>query len=177
MKRSRGAVTVAGVVALLALFAALCVIFVGVVSFAEWRDEVAMQQWVPAMAVVERGELTDTSSESRSRPVHFRLRYRVGFEVNGQRQIASVASHSTADQEVIGAMGEWSEQHKPGSQVAIRYDPAQPTNAVFDPQTPGAGSRMESNLMLLAITLGACCVLFPLARFLGARERALRLGR
>jgi hypothetical protein len=172
-----GAATLAGVVSLLALFAALCVVFVAGVSLMEWREEVAMEQWVPVMAAVEKGELEETDPWHKHDQTYFRLRYRVNFEARGQRVATTITSHSTPNREMIGTMQAWSEEHRPGGEVAIRYDPGLPTNAVFDPQTPGAGSRMGTNLTLLAIAIVACCALFPLARFLSSRERALRLAR
>jgi hypothetical protein len=173
--RECGAATAAGVAGLLALFAALCTIFVAAVTFLEWREERAKQDWVPAIAIAERGGLEGSgqSKGSENAPTYFLLRYRVHFEANGRRQVTAVWSHSSPVPEVIDAMQAWAERHGPGSEIAIRFDPARPASAEFDSaQTPNAGSRMDTNFTLLAIAVAGCCVFFPLARFMAARERA-----
>ncbi|HEX7558245.1 MAG TPA: DUF3592 domain-containing protein [Usitatibacter sp.] len=155
---------------MLGLFAGVCAIVVLLATIVDWRGERARAQWPATTATVDRGAL-DTSHDSRGR-TRWQLRYRVRYEVDGKPRAATLTSRTSWSSEEAGELEAWAKRHPRGATIGIRYDPAQPGEAVFASaeEVPGAGSRVVTDLLLAAIAAVACLVLIPLARFLAARE-------
>jgi len=161
--------TPAGAVGLAGLFAGLCAVFALVVTVFEWRAERAQAAWPVASARVERGEVAESvgSGDSRS----WSLRYRVRYDAGWQEQAVTVSSHSTSSVQDAAAMRAWAQEHRRGSRVDVRYDPANPRRAVFaSVDVPNAGPRTPFDVSVTLAAGVASVLLIALARFMARRE-------
>jgi Protein of unknown function (DUF3592) len=162
--------TAAGAVAMVGFFAGLCAIVVLLATIVDWRDERARAQWPATTATIDRG-IVDIYRDSRGR-ARWQLRVRLRYEVDGKPRATTLTSRSVRSSEEAGELDAWAKRHPRGATIGIRYDPAQPGEAVFASaaEVPGTGSSVTTDLLLAAIAASACLVLIPLARFLAARE-------
>jgi len=160
--------TVAGAVGLFGLFAGLCAILVLVATVADWREEAAQARWPVVSARIEGGEV-DPHRISHG-GTSWQLRYRVRYEADGQERVATLTSRSEVSEEEPAKLHAWAVEHRRGSPLDIRYDPAQPGRAVFASDVPNAGPRTSSDLRLLMIAATACVGLLALAKHLRAKE-------
>lgn len=163
-------ITMAGAVALFGLFAGLVAVIALLSTIVDWRDERAHAQWPATTATIDRGAV-DIHRDTRGR-TSWQLRVRLRYEVDGKPQAATLTSRSIRSSEEAGELEAWVKRHRRGATIGIRYDPAQPGEAVFASaeEAPGTGSPVTADLQLAATAAIACLVLISLARFLAARE-------
>jgi hypothetical protein len=165
--------TMAGAVGLFGLFAGLCAAFALVVTVVEWHEGTAQARWPAVSALIERGGV-DTRRVDRvgsSRTV-WQLDYRVRYTVDDREQVGRLLSHTSNSDEEAAKLFAWARQHRPGGRIDIRYDPSEPSHAVFaSADVPDTGPRTRSNLTLTLVAALACAVLLPIAKFMAARER------
>lgn len=159
-----------GVAALLGIFAGLCTIFALVVTVAEaWQGHVEAQ-WPETTAHVDRCYLHQTSTRKRDRYyIDCRLNYAVGPE-----QIAAhVYSGNVPSRAVpqyppnqIGPLEDWVDRHPPGTQMAVRYNPAKPNKIVLvaTDMPRAAGPHTANNLKLLGFFAASSVLLLAIAR-------------
>jgi uncharacterized protein DUF3592 len=160
--------TPAGLAGFLAVFAALCTIFVLFGTVADWREEAAQARWPVVSALIQSGEV-DPHRISHGGTA-WQLRYRVRYEADGQERVATLSSRSEMSDEAPAALRAWAAKHRRGGHVDIRYDPAQPGHAVFaSADVPGAGPRTTTDLQLLLIAATVWVGMAALARHLQAK--------
>jgi uncharacterized protein DUF3592 len=161
--------TVAGAVGMFALLAGLCAILAVFATVSDWREEVAQARWPAVSAVIVGGEV-DPQRVSHGGTI-WRLRYKVSYRVEGEERVATLTTRSERADDEPAALHAWAVRHRRGSRVDIRYDPAQPSRAVFaSADVPGAGPRTTADLQLLLIAATAFVGLYALARHLQAKE-------
>ena len=159
-----------GIVAFLGLFAGLCTLFALVVTAGEAWQEHAQAQWPETTARVEECTLHQTSTGRRDRYyIDCRLKYAVGAE-----QIAAhVYSAPVPSREVwqyppnqIGPLEDWVDTHPPGTEMAVRYNPARHNKMVLvATDMPRAGGpHTANNLKLLGFFAASSVLLLSLAR-------------
>jgi len=160
--------TVAGAVGLFGLFAGLCAILALFATVSDWRDETAQAQW-PVVSALIVGVEVDPRRDSHGATT-WQLRCRVRYEADGER-VATLSSRSERSDDEVAKLHAWAARHRRGGQIDIRYDPAQPSRAVFaSADVPGAGPRAATDLQLLMIAAGACVGLLALAKHLRTKE-------
>jgi Protein of unknown function (DUF3592) len=157
--------------ALLGLFAGLCAIFAGCVTFSDWYGEAAQARWPVVSAVVERADVVASARAPKDGGgTEWKLRYRVHYNISGETATATLTSRTVASDTETTKLRSWAAQHRIGSRIDIRYDPSQQNRAVFaSEEVPSAASRMGTDLILLAIAAIACVSLAWLARYLKGR--------
>ena len=161
--------TVAGLTGFLAVFAALCTIFVLFGTVWDWREEAAQARWPVVPALILGGEV-DPHRVSRG-GTGWQLRYRVRYEADGQDRVATLTSRSEVSDDEPAALRAWAAKHRRGGRIDVRYDPAQPGHALFaSADVPNAGPRTTTDLQLLLIAATAWVGLAALARHLRAKE-------
>jgi hypothetical protein len=175
MKRQ---VTWRGIAGLLGLFAGLCTVFALVVTAVEAWQENSEAQWPQTIARVDRCYLHQSSTRKRDRYyIDCRLSYVVGTE-----QIAAhVYSAYVPSREVpqyppnqIGPLEDWVDKHPPGTEIAVRYDPAKHGKIVLvATDMPRAGGPHTANdLKLLGFFAAISVLLLSLARIWRLRSDA-----
>ena len=169
-----------GVAALVGFVAGLCTLFALVVTVAEGWQEHAQAQWPETTARVDRCYLHQTSTRKRDRYyIDCRLSYAVGTE-----QIAAhVYSAPVPSREVpqyppnqIGPLEDWMDKHPPGTEMAVRYDPAKHSKMVLvATDMPRAGGPHPANdVKLLGFFAVSSVLLLSLARVWRLRSDAVR---
>lgn len=160
-----------GLLALMAVFTALCTLFALVVTVAEgWRDH-AQAQWPRATARIERCSVDPTSGRRRSRDyIDCRLSYVVGAEeIVTKIYSRSVPSTRTAlwqyPPNQTGQLQQWVDKHPRGTPIAVHYDPENHKKAVLvETDMPMGGPHTPDNLKLLGIAAASSAVLLGIAR-------------
>jgi hypothetical protein len=159
-----------GIVAFLGLFAGLCTIFALVVTAAEAWQEHAQAQWPETTAQVDRCYLHQTSTGRRNR---YYIDCRLSYAVGAEQMAAHVYSAYVPSREVpqyppnqIGPLEDWVDRHPPGTEMAVRYDPAKPSKMVLiATDMPRAGGpHTANNLKLLGFFAASSVMLLALAR-------------
>jgi len=175
---TRGQILWRGIAALLGVFAGLCTIFAFVVTAAQAWQEHTQTQWPEATAHVDRCYLHQTSTGRRDRYyIDCRLSYAVGME----RIETHIYSGNVPSREVsqyppnqIGPFEDWVERHPRGTEMAVRYDPARPSNVVLvatDMPRVG-GPHTANNLKLLGFFAASSALLLSIARIWSLRSDA-----
>lgn len=159
-----------GVAALLGVFAGLCTVFALVVTAAEAWQEHAEAQWPETTARVGRCYLHQTSTGRRNQYyIDCSLSYVVGTEQIG----AHVYSASVPSREVpqyprnqISPLEDWVDVHPPGTEMAVRFDPAKHSKMVLvATDMPRAGGpHTANNLKLLGFFATTSVLLLLIAR-------------
>jgi hypothetical protein len=165
--------SIAGIVGLFGWLMGLFAIFAAVAAAVDWRDETAQSGWPLVSAVIDRGDVTVTRSAQSNGSVSTasRIRYVVRYQADGQNQIATLTSRSVYSEADAAKLRGWAAQHRRGSHIDIRYDPAQPDRAVFaSADVPYAGSQIGKDLLLVMAFAIACVGLLVLAKHLRLRE-------
>jgi len=166
---ARRSTSAAGVAGFFCFFAGLCAIFSSIVTVMDWRDETAQARWPVISAKIERGEVS-TYQRKENGGLAWQLRYSLSYELGGQEHKATLHSSSATSIELKNRFDAWARQHRKGSRIDIRYDPAQPSHVVFAAtDVPNAGPRAASDLYLASMFAVACLGLWVLAKFLRAR--------
>jgi hypothetical protein len=157
------------------LFAALSTILALVVTVAEGRVEYAQAQWPTATARVQRCGLDPYTYQSEAYWIDCSLSY----TVRGEEIVAHVHSRTTPDPRRViwqyptgrfEQLQEWVDEHPAGTEIAVRYDPANHKKAVLvTTDMPLGGPRTPSNLKLLEFFAVSSVVLLAIARV--ARRR------
>lgn len=161
--------TPAGLLGFLALFAGLCTIFILVGTLVDWREEAAQARWPVASALIESGYVDSHRPSQRSGTV-WQLRYRVRYEADGAERVATLTTRSEGSDEEPARLRAWAAKHRRGGQIDIRYDPKQPSYAIFaSADVPNSGPRTASDLQLLLIAATACVAFVTLARHFQAK--------
>lgn len=163
--------TLSGAVGLLGLVAGLCAIFALFFTVSDWRDETAQAHWPVVSASIERGDVDQHRAfRSDGGGTYWQLRYRVRYQAEGE-QVATLGSRSARSEEEVAKLRAWAAQHRRGGHIDVRYDPSQPSRAVFaSAEVPGAGPRAPADLQLLLIAAAVCVGLLALAKHLRAKE-------
>ena len=160
--------TVAGAVGLFGLVAGLCAMLAAFATLSDWRDETAQARWPVVSALIVGGEV-DPSRDSHGGTA-WQLRYRVRYEAEGER-VATLSSRSERSDDEVAKLHAWAARHRRGGHIDVRYDPAQPSRAIFaSADVPGAGPRTTTDLQLLVIAAAACVGLLALAKHLRTKE-------
>jgi hypothetical protein len=164
----------------LGLFAALCTVFVLVVTAAEAWVEHAQSQWPKATARVQRCGLDIYIHKPESYWIDCTLSY----TVRGEEIVSHVHSRSTpAPRRVISQyparqfeqLQDWVDEHPEGTSIAVHYDPANHKKAVLvTTDMPLGGPRTSDNLKLLGFFAVSCAVLLAIARLARPRTAAVR---
>lgn len=151
--------------------AGLCAIFALFFTVADWRDETAQARWPVASALIERGDVdSHRAFPSSGGGTYWQLRYRVRYEADGER-VATLISRSTPSDDEVAKLRAWAAQHRRGGHIDIRYDPSQPSRAVFaSADVPNAGPRAGTDFQLLVIAATLCAGLMALARHLRPKQ-------
>jgi uncharacterized protein DUF3592 len=161
--------TVAGLTGFVGVFAALCTIFVLFGTVWDWREEAAQARWPVVSALIVSGEV-DPHRVSHGGTA-WQLRYRVRYEADGQERTATLTSRSEISDDKPAALSAWAAKHRRGGHIDVRYDPAQPGDALFaSADVPNAGPRTTTDLQLLLIAGTAWVGFAALARHLRAKE-------
>ena len=159
-----------GIAALLGVFAGLCTIFALVVTVAETLQEHAEAQWPETTARVDSCYLHQTSTGRRDRYyIDCRLSYAVGSEqIAAHAYSAHVPSREVSQYppNQIGPLEDWVNRHPPGTEMAVRYDPARPSKMILvATDMPRAGGpHPGSDLKLLGFFAASSVLLLSVAR-------------
>jgi hypothetical protein len=148
----------------LVLFTGLCTIFALAVTALEAWQEHAQEQWPQAMARVEKCSVEPRSTGRRNM---FHIRCRLSYDVDGQRNVASVYSRNAPSADVwqyppnqIAPFELWVEQHPEGTVIAVRYDPSNHSKAVLvATNMPGGRPHTPGNIKLLELCAGSFVIL------------------
>jgi hypothetical protein len=165
--------SIAGVAGLFGWLMGLFAIFAVIAAAVDWRDETAQSGWPLVSAVIDRGDVTVTRSAQSNGSVSTasRIRYVVRYQADGQNQIATLTSRSVYSDADAAKLRGWAAQHRRGSYIDIRYDPAQPDRAVFaSADVPDAGPQTGKDLLLGMAFAIACVGLLVLAKHLRLKE-------
>jgi hypothetical protein len=153
---------------LLVVFLGLCTIFASVVTTAEaWQDH-ARAQWPEVMARIDRCSLDQSSTGRRQR---YRIRCRLSYAVDTERNVANIYSRYVPSPEVwqyppnqIGPLETWVDEHPQGTPILVHYDPANHNKAVLvTTDMPLAGPTTPNNRKLLKVVAGTFLGLLVLA--------------
>jgi hypothetical protein len=161
-----------GVAGFLGLFAGLCTIFAACATLSDWHDEASQERWPLAAAVVDRAELAAAARPAKAGGgTEWKLYYHVHYDVDGAAVTATLTSRPAYSQTDAASLQSWAAQHRKGSHIAVRIDPARPNRAFFvlDEISPAA-ARMHTDYLLLGIAVIAAAGLLMLAKYLRARE-------
>lgn len=164
---------IAGAAGLLGWLMGLFAIFGLVATAVDWREEIAQSGWPLVSAVIERGDVTVTRSAQSNGGVSTasRIRYVVNYQADSQNQSATLTSRSVYSDADAAKLRGWAAQHRRGSHIDIRYDPAQPDRAVFaSADVPNAGPQTGKDLLLSMAFALACVGLLVLAKHLRLKE-------
>jgi len=165
--------TIAGAAGLFGWLMGLFAIFGLVATAVDWREEIAQSGWPLVSAVIDRGDVTATRSAQSNGGVRTasRIRYVVRYQADGQNQNATLTSRSVYSDADAAKLRGWAAQHRPGSHIDVRYDPAQPDRAVFaSANVPDAGPQTGKDLILSMAFALACVGLLALAKHLRLKE-------
>jgi hypothetical protein len=169
--RSTRQTTASGVAALLGLFAGICTIFAGVVTFSDWREETALARWPVVAAVVERADVIASARAPKDGGTLWHLRTRVRYETGGEARTATLTSRTAFSEEEAEELQAWAAQHRKGSHVDVRYDPSQPNRAAFaSAELASTAGRNHTDLVIFSVAAIAGAGLMALAKVLRARE-------
>jgi hypothetical protein len=165
--------TIAGAAGLFGWLMGLFAIFALIAAAVDWREEIAQSGWPLVSAVIDRGDVTVTRSAQSNGSVSTasRIRYVVRYQADGQNQIATLTSRSVYSDADAAKLRGWAGQHRRGSQIEIRYDPAQPDRAAFaSADVPTTGPQTGKDLLLSMAFAIACVGLLVLAKHLRLKE-------
>jgi hypothetical protein len=164
--------------AILALFAALCTVFAGVVTAVElWRTHV-QAQWPTAAGTVDTCDITYPSTGSRRKRQYIRCRFSYSTESGPATATLTSAYFPTADVPQYPAnqqqpFVDWVNDHLPGTHVALRYNPEDHRQIILaNNYMPRGGPHTQDNLKLLATFAGIFVVAMVMARVLRPRDAA-----
>lgn len=160
---------------LLAVFFGLCTIFAGVVTAANAIQERTEAGWPKATATVDSIDMVKTSSGARQ----YYIRCRLKFIADTQQIVTKIYSRNVPPAEVsqyppnqIGPFIDWVNAHPPGTQILVRYDPAQPTKAVLaEDYMPMGGPQTPNNIKLTEFVTAGFLFLMIVVRATGQRSR------
>jgi len=155
----RAVMTLAGLTGFLALLAGLCSVLVLVVTAGEAWREARQAHWPEASATIESCsvELVYFDGPNSDDPTWW-LECKIGFRAASDSIRARLYSghRSNPAQGYPDPMNQWANDHPPGSVIEIRYNPANPQQAVAATDyLPNGEPRTLGNLKLLATLLAA----------------------
>ena len=160
-----------GFAGLLGLFAGLCAIFSACVTVIDWHDEATQARWPIISAVVDRADVVTSARAPKDGGGTVSLRYRVGYELDGEQRVATLTSRSAFSEADAAKLQSWAAQHRKGSHIDVRVDPSQQNRATFaSAEVSTVTGRTQTDLILFAVAAIACGGLLALARYLKARE-------
>ena len=164
-----------GLVVLVVLLG-LCSVFASVVTVAQAWQEHAQERWPEVTARVDECGLNRTSTGRRQR---FYILCRLSYSVGAEQRATKIFSASVPSPEIwqyppnqIAPFEEWVEEHPPGTQLVVRYDPTNHTKVVLETAyMPLGGARTPNNVKLLEFVAGGFLILLAIARI--TRPRSL----
>jgi len=165
-----------GMVALLALFAGLCTIFVLIVTVSDgWREH-TQQSWPAVVATIEHCRVDQhIPLDRRNRGPVWYVKCSINYLASGSSIETSIRSRSTGSGwgGHLSLMRQWVAEHPPDSRMDVHYDPADPKIAILtSTDMPDAGPRSPNNLKLLLIASVACLCFVLIGRHQYARSTA-----
>ena len=171
----------AGVLRLLALFFWLCASLAAVAAgWQAYERDTIRQSWAQTNAEVVRCRLVDHQTRRRTFNLWtlkevgptFSLACRFRYGVDGRDYTAETRSHSTYVEYLTAAMGQWVNDHEPGSRQMIYYDPSNPQNiSLGDADAGFEPDSTEHRLQLALMFGGGGVVLFGGGLWLAAVQR------
>ncbi len=172
----RSPLTALELIGFLGLLAALCTVFVLVVTAGEaWREH-ALESWPEVAATIEQCsvDLRYFNGPNDSDPTWW-LECRIGFRA-GTDQIKTVihsGHRSNPSQGYPELMNQWVSDHPSGSTIVIRYDPTDPKAAIpARDYMPNGGPRTGYNLRFLLVCSTACVSLLTIATLFRRRAKS-----
>jgi len=132
------------------------------IALVGWRlqgDAAASRGWPEARGVIESAEVTSRSDGHEQRLYGASVRYR--YDVAGKRYTGERVSYESGQSPQREIAEGVIRRYAPGTEVAVRFDPANPAKAVLEP-----GSSAIGPWVLVAI--GAVVALGGLAMFVWA---------
>lgn len=171
-----------GVAAFLGVFFGLCTIFVLVVTAVEAWQAHAEAKWLETTARVDQCYLHQTSTDRRNQ---YYIDCLLNYAVGTQQIEAHVYSGNVPSREVlqyppnqIGPLEDWVDRHPPGTQMAVRYDPAKHNKVVLvaTDMPRAAGPKIANDLKLLGFFATGSVLLLSIARIWRLRSDAVIHG-
>lgn len=145
--------------------------FAFIVSISDGSREHIEEGWPQVTATIERCSVDPyIPLRSASRTAVWHISCRIHYAENGDQIQTGIRSRSTGSGWGGDAerMRQWVVGHPSGSPIVVRYDPANPTNAVLtETDMPSAGPRTPNNLKLLLIASVASLTLITIAKRFG----------
>src|SRR5258708_16815787 len=142
-----------GIVALFGWFFALCgILSLMATAFDAW-NEWRCAGWPTSTAIITSCEVPDYHPfKSSGGGVTWSIRCRIRFNADGKEWTSTIRSRSTRTSEDHSRMDDWVRKHYEGAEVPIRYNPGDPSNAIFaSDDVPLTGPQSRSDLALAAI--------------------------
>ena len=168
---THGGANLQGMVGLFGLFAGLCAVFARVVTGADMSQEYAQERWPAATATLQRCSVDPYYPfRSDGGGVVWNIECRVSYPANDEQVQSRIRSRSARGDAEVEEMRRWVDQHRSGSAITVRYDPADHRSAVLTTtDMPYAGPRTPNNLRLLLIASVTCAVFLTLSLALRGR--------
>ncbi len=154
--------------ALLVVLSGLCTVFALVTTALQAWEEQAQKQWPEVTARVESCGMQQGSFGHRQM---YQIDCRITFAVGTDQNIANIYSTTVPSPNIsqyppnqIAPFERWVEEHPAGSELVVRYDPADHRKAVLVSNfMPRGGPRTPSNLKLLGVLGGSFLLLLVIA--------------
>jgi Protein of unknown function (DUF3592) len=170
--RTTSQIRPSGLAGLFGLFAGLCAIFAACATVVDWHDEFTQRRWPVISAIVERADVQlSHRAPGEVGATSWKLYARLRYEAGGKSRIAVLTSRTVYSELEAAQLHAWAGQHRPHSQVEIRYDPRQQSRVVFAAaEGPFSSERIRTDLILFTLAAIASAALLELAKVLRTRE-------
>jgi len=128
----------------------------------EWRQA----GWPTAQAAIVSSEVSEYYPFKRNGGgILWSIRCNVQFVADDRQLTAKIRSRSTKSDSERGHMEAWVAEHKPRTSIQIRYDPGDPSNALFaSSDVPMTGRQSGSDLVLVAAFAAGFALFLAAAR-------------
>ena len=150
----------------LVLFSGLCTVFALVVTAAQaWREN-TQERWPEVTAQVDSCDLERTSNGED----WYHIRCGLSYVAGGEQNVTTVRSRDVPSSRVwqyprnqIGPLEQWIDEHPPGTQILVRYDPANHPEVLTTDKLVG-GPHTQGNIKVLKVCVGSFVILLAIAR-------------
>jgi hypothetical protein len=170
--RTTAQIRPSGLAGLFGLFAGLCAVFAACGTLVDWHDEFTQRRWPVVPAIVEGADVQlSRRAAGEAGGTSWKLRARLRYEAGGKSRIAVLTSRTVYSEREAAQLHAWAEQHRPHSQIEIRYDPRQQGRVAFaSAEGPFTSERVRTDLILFTLAAIASAALLELAKMLRRRE-------
>ena len=158
-------------------FAALCALFLLVVTAGVAWQEYCERHWPEATATIQQCSLEEVAETPPSNLIDSQIDCQIAYVVGDRTVMSRVRSmtapapekvigelHSGGAKGILNKMQDWVKAHPPGSAIAIHYDPANHARAALvATDMPNGGPQSPKNVRFTELALAFSAALLMIA--------------